>query len=337
MITVFAGRLMEAIPTLGLVLLMVFGLTRLIPGDPAVMLLGPDATNAQIVALHHELHLDAPSYVQFGTYLSHLFRGDLGVSLRTGRPVREALELYLPATIELAIVALCFALSVGVPLGLLAARKPNGMADFIVQLYALCGVCIPTFLLAFGFQMMLGAKLHWLPVAGRGSAFVFNEPPTGFAFFHAIFTGHLHEAVDLGTHIFLPAIVLGTFLTATLARFLRNTMIEALSADYIMTAKAKGLRPTQILLFHAFPNAIGPAIMVLGVQFGDMLGGAILTETVFSWPGIGRYMFEAIQTRDYVAIQSTTLVFAIIFMSVSLCADFLNSLIDPRLRIRRSS
>ncbi|GBQ77387.1 dipeptide/oligopeptide/nickel ABC transporter permease [Acetobacter malorum DSM 14337] len=337
MIYFFLRRVMEAIPVLALVLLAVFSLTHLIPGDPAVMLLGPDATNLQIMTLRHDLHLDTPLYLQFSTYMLQLLHGDLGTSLRTGRPVADSLRLYLPATAELAVVALLFSLLIGLPLGILSARKPGGIIDRILQLYTLCGVSVPAFLLAFGLQIVFCSWLDWLPVAGRSSAFAPQALTSGFALSGALFHGNVSMLADLGSHIVLPALVLGTFIAATLARFLRNTMLEALSADYILTARAKGLRQTQILLSQAFPNAVGPAIMVLGVQFGDMLGGAILTETVFSWPGVGRYMFEAIRTRDYSAIQSTTLVFAIIFMIVSFGTDVITALIDPRLRNGRSS
>ncbi|MFT8464602.1 MULTISPECIES: ABC transporter permease [Acetobacter] len=337
MIGFFLRRMLEAIPVLALVLLAVFSLTHLIPGDPAVMLLGPDASNQQIMALRHDLHLDTPLYLQFGAYLMQLLHGDLGESLRTGRPVAASLALYLPATSELAVTSLFFSLFIGLPLGILAARKPGGIMDRILQLYTLCGVSIPAFLLAFGLQIVFCSWLDWLPVAGRSSAFAPHALTSGFALTSALLHGNISMLADLGSHILLPALVLGTFIAATLARFLRNTMLETLSADYILTARAKGLRQTQILLSQALPNAIGPAIMVLGVQFGDMLGGAILTETVFSWPGVGRYMFEAIRTRDYPAIQSTTLVFAIIFMIVSLTADVMTALIDPRLRNGRSS
>ncbi|MBS0961245.1 ABC transporter permease [Acetobacter thailandicus] len=337
MIHFAARRFMETIPVLVLVLLTVFGLTHLIPGNPATMLLGPDATEQQINTLRHELHLDAPLYSQFFSYLQLLLHGNLGLSLRTGRPVAESLTLYLPATAELALVSLFFAVLIGLPLGLIAATRPKGTANYILQFYSVCGVSVPAFLLAFFLQIIFCSWLNWLPVAERSSAFAPDNMTTGFALFKAL--GHIDGPAirDLAAHILLPSLVLGTFIAATLARFLRNTMKEVLSSDYILTAQAKGLRRSQIILSHALPNAIGPAIMVLGVQFGDMLGGAILTETVFSWPGIGRYMFESIRARDYAAIQSTTLVFSLIFMGVSLLADFITAMIDPRLRNGRSS
>ncbi|GBQ67123.1 dipeptide/oligopeptide/nickel ABC transporter permease [Ameyamaea chiangmaiensis NBRC 103196] len=331
-----ARRIMAMIPVLGLVLLIVFGLTRMIPGDPAVTLLGPGATNAQISALRHELRLDRPAALQFVDYVAGLARGDLGTSIRTGRPVTDALATRLPATMELAVMAFVLALTVGVPAGVLAARRPGGGVDCALQFCSLCGVSIPAFLLAFGLQYVFSAWLGWLPVAGRTSAFMIDDGRGGFLLLDSLLRCDVATFADLLAHIILPAMVLAAFLTAMLGRFLRNVMIETLSEDYIRTARAKGMKEGQILLAHALPNAAGPAIMILGVQFGDMLGGAILTETVFSWPGIGRYMFEAIRDRDYPVIQSTTLVFAIIFMTVSLGADVLSARIDPRLRRERA-
>jgi len=332
MSTYILRRLLAMLPVLGLVLVIVFGLTRMIPGDPAVTLLGPGATTAQIDALRHELRLDRPALLQFFDYIGGLAQGDLGTSIRTGRPVAEALAMRLPATIELALVAFTLALGIGIPAGILAARKPGGGVDRGLQVMSLCGVSIPAFLLAFGLQYVFSAWLGWLPVAGRDSAFMVGENHGGFALLGSLFTLHLAAFADLALHIILPGTVLAAFLAATLGRFLRNVMIETLSEDYIRTARAKGMTQRQILLNHALPNAIGPSIMILGVQFGDMLGGAILTETVFSWPGVGRYMFEAIRARDYPVIQSTTLIFAIMFMLISLAADVFSVLIDPRLR-----
>ncbi|GBQ92728.1 ABC transporter permease [Gluconobacter albidus] len=329
-------RIMAMVPVLGLVLLIVFGLTRMIPGDPAITLLGPGATNAQISALRHELRLDRPTTLQFFDYVGGLARGDLGTSIRTGRPVVDALAARLPATIELAMVAFVLAVTIGVPAGVMAARRPGGVMDGALQFFSLCGVSIPAFLLAFGLQYVFSAWLGWLPVAGRSSAFMIDDGRSGFLLIDSLLGCNFVAFTDLLGHIILPATVLASFLTAMLGRFLRNVMIETLSEDYIRTARAKGMNERQILLNHALPNAVGPAIMILGVQFGDMLGGAILTETVFSWPGIGRYVFEAIRDRDYPVIQSTTLVFAIIFMTVSLGADVLSAWIDPRLRRERA-
>ncbi|MBB2203039.1 ABC transporter permease [Gluconacetobacter tumulisoli] len=332
MIAYALRRLIAMLPVLALVLVIVFGLTRMIPGDPAETLLGPGATTAQIDALRHELRLDRPALQQFIDYVGGLARGDLGASIKTGRTVASELAARLPATIELAFAAFALALLGGIPAGILAARRPGGPVDRTLQFLSLCGVSIPAFLLAFGLQYVFSAWLGVLPVAGRNSAFAVGEEQGGFALTRSLLTFHLTTFGDLAAHILLPATVLAAFLAATLGRFLRNTMIDTLSEDYVRTARAKGLTERAILLKHALPNAIGPSIMVLGVQFGDMLGGAILTETVFSWPGVGRYMFEAIRARDYPVIQSTTLVFALMFMLMSLAADLLSVALDPRLR-----
>ncbi|WP_239478914.1 ABC transporter permease [Lichenicola cladoniae] len=325
-------RLLAVVPVLALVLVMVFGLTRLIPGDPAVTLLGPGATNAQLNALRHQLHLDEPEARQFLSYVGGLAHGDFGTSLKTGQPISRALATRLPATIELSVTALLMALAVGIPFGVWAARRPEGPLDQALRLVALAGVSVPAFLLALGLQYAFGVWLGWLPVAGRTDPWEIRTGITGFVMLDAVLEGDGSALWDAIRHVLLPASVLASFLAATLSRFVRNTMIATMTSDYIRTARAKGLQERAVIVRHALRNAILPAVTVIGLQFGDMLGGAILTETVFSWPGLGRYTFEAIRNRDYPAIQGATLVFALMFVLTSLLVDLIALRLDPRLR-----
>ena len=327
-------RLMAIVPVLILVLVIVFSLVHLLPGDPAVTLLGPGATTRQIAALHHAMGLDRALPLQFLSYVHGLATGDLGTSLRTGRPVIAAIGEKLPATIELAAVALLFALLLGIPSGVLAARRPNGVLDSVCRVASLAGVSAPAFLTALGLQAVFGAWLHWLPIAGRLSPWLLAAGGSGFVMLGALRHGQLALFWDAWRHTLLPALVLASFLAATLSRFVRNEMVDVLRHDFIRTARAKGLAELAIICTHAAPNALVPALTVLGVLFGDMLGGAILTETVFSWPGFGRYTFEAIRNRDYPAIESATLVFSMIFVLVTLLVDLVILWVDPRARHR---
>ena len=330
-------RLLAIVPVLILVLVIVFGLVHLLPGDPAVTLLGPGATTRQIVALRHAMGLDRPLPLQFLSYVGGLATGDLGTSLRTGRPVALAIGEKLPATIELAVVALLFALLLGIPTGVLAGRRPNGVLDSTCRLASLAGVSAPAFLTALALQSVFGAGLHWLPIAGRLSPWRLAGGGAGFVMLRALGHGQFALLWDALRHTLLPALVLASFLAATLSRFVRNAMVDVLGQDFIRTARAKGLGEFAIIRTHAMPNALVPALTVLGVLFGDMLGGAILTETVFSWPGFGRYTFEAIRNRDYPAIQSATLVFSLIFVFVTLLVDLAILRLDPRARHRATT
>lgn len=334
MIGFVTRRLIAALPVLTLVLIITFGLTRLIPGDPAVTLLGPGATNEQIQVLRHTMRLDRLQTTQFFLYADGLLHGDFGRSLKTGRPIAETIVEKLPATVELALTALVLALLAGIPAGIVAARRPNRPLDTLLRVMSLAGVSIPAFLLALGLQYVFGVWLALLPVAGRSDPWLIRAPITGFAIVDALLRRDPTALWDALRHLLLPALVLASFLAATLSRFVRNAMVGVMGTDYIRTARAKGLSEGAIIWTHALRNAILPALAVIGLQFGDMLGGAILTETVFSWPGIGRFTFEAIRNRDYPAIQSATLVFAVLFVLTTLLVDLLTVQLDPRLRRR---
>jgi ABC-type dipeptide/oligopeptide/nickel transport system permease component len=328
----FFSRLLTLIPVLALVLVVVFSLSRAIPGDPAIALLGPGASNAQIAALNKQLKLDGPATTQFFSYAAGLFQGDMGTSLKSGRPVTHEIMDRLPATLELSAVAMVMALVLGIPAGVWAALRHNGLADHVIRVVSLCGVSMPAFLLALILQLVFSIWLGWLPISGRLSPYIVSDPITGFAVLDGLLSGDLDNAWDAVLHLLLPSAVLAAFLAATVARFVRNSMIEVMGEDFIRTARAKGLADRAVVFGHGLRNALLPAITVVGLSFAEMLGGAILTETVFSWPGIGRLMFDAIRNRDYPVIQGATLIFALLFVLTSLAVDLLYGLLDPRLR-----
>ena len=332
MIAFVLRRLLATIPVLAIVLILIFSLVRIVPGDPAVTLLGPGATETQIAALRDQFDLDQPLAVQFFSYLAGVLQGDLGTSLKSGRPVGEELVQRLPATIELSVVALVWAVLVGIPLGVFSATRPDTALDQGLRVVSLIGVSIPAFLFALVLQLVFGLWLGWLPISGRLSPFIVAEPVTGFLILDGLLIGDLTLSLTALTYVALPASVLAAFLAAVLSRFVRSAMLEAMEEDYVRTARAKGLAERTVVYGHVLRNALLPAITVLGLAFAEMLGGAILTETIFAWPGIGRYMFEAIRNRDYPVIQGTTLLFAVIFIVTALVVDLIHGGLDPRVR-----
>lgn len=329
------ARLAGIAPVLLLVLVLVFSLTRMIPGDPATTLLGPGASDDQIAALRSQLKLDGPASTQFVAYLKQLAHGDLGTSLKSGRPVTQELMQRLPATIELSLLATVIALCIGIPLGVLSSTRSNTTIDHVLRVVSLAGVSMPSFLIALLLQLIFGIHLGWLPVSGRISPYDVSETVTGFAVLDGLLTGDFEASWDALRHLLLPSLVLAAFLGAVLMRFVRNSMSEVMTHDYIRTAHAKGVSDRVVLFKHALRNGLLPAVTIVGLNFAEMLGGAILTETVFSWPGVGRYMFDAIRNRDYPVIQGTTLLFAVLFIATALLVDVVYGLLDPRIRRTR--
>jgi ABC-type dipeptide/oligopeptide/nickel transport system permease component len=332
MINFVVRRLVSLVPVLLLVLVIVSSLVRLIPGDPATTLLGPGATDQQIAALRAQMRLDQPLPLQFIGYVGGVLHGDLGTSLKSGTPVMNEILLRLPATLELTICATLIAILFGIPIGVLSATRENSLFDHLSRLVSLVGVSMPAFLLALVLQLIFATYLGWLPVSGRLSPYVTLRPVTGFAVIDGLLAGDGAATLGALQHLILPSAVLAAFLAATLGRFVRNTMLEVMAEDFIRTARAKGLSRRQVVLEHGLRNSLLPAITVIGLKFAEMLGGAILTETIFAWPGIGRYMFEAIKNRDYPVIQGATLVFAAMFVLTSLLVDLLYGVLDPRVR-----
>lgn len=323
----------------GLVLLVVatliFLFVRLVPGDPAVALLGSGATNAQIQALRQQLGLDRTLPEQFATYLGGLLRGDLGASLRTNRPVAQELLQRLPATIELTVAALVSAIVVGIPIGLWSAYAANRLADHVIRIVSLVAVSAPVFWLALFAQVIFSVQLNLLPVSARLDPLLKAPAGTGFLLIDALAAGDMQVFGSALSHLVLPAGVLAAYLAAVIARMVRASTISEIRQDYARTARAKGLSRLGMVLKHALPNALLPAITLIGLKVAELLGGAILTETVFSWPGIGRYMFEAITNRDYPVIQGATLLFASGFILSSMAVDALYGALNPRIRAGR--
>jgi peptide/nickel transport system permease protein len=309
-----------------------FALVRVIPGDPAAQLLGPAATRQQIEALRVQLGLDRPLPLQYLDYMGGLLTGSLGTSLRSRRPIVDELAQRLPATIELALAAVILAVPIGIGLGVLAAVHRNGVWDWLGRLTALIGVSVPVFWLALFAQLLFAVYLNAAPVSGRVGIGSQAESAGGFLVLRAIVNGDLARLGDVLRHLLLPACVLGAFLAATVSRMVRATTLDVLAEDYVRTARAKGLTGRRVLFGHAVRNALLPVVTITGLKFAELLSGAVLTETIFAWPGLGRYMYEAILGRDYPVVQSTTLLFAVIYLLVLLVVDLLYGILDPRLR-----
>ncbi len=310
----------------------VFMIIHAIPGDPAQVILGQLASQDAIEALRLKLGLDQPWYVQYFDYLIQLFQGDLGESLRTAQPVASEIWPYLAATFELTLFAIIIAVIVGVNAGIISAWFQNSWFDYLAMIFALIGVSIPIFWLGLMEQWIFGIELHLFPTGGRSDARDPISSITGLYIIDTILNGRFDQLVTVLKHLVLPSIALATIPMAIIARMTRSSMLEVMRADYVRTARAKGQRMFFVVYKHALKNAVIPVLTVIGLQMGLLLGGAILTETIFSWPGIGRYIYDAIQFRDYPVIQSGILVVAFIFVMINLLVDILYGIIDPRIK-----
>jgi ABC-type dipeptide/oligopeptide/nickel transport system permease component len=284
---------------------LVFLMIHIVPGDPVEQMLGEGAAPGELAQLRHALDLDKPLLQQYGHYLQRLAHGDLGQSLKYQAPVEKVIFDRYPATLELAFLALLVCALIAIPAGIVAAHRRGHVADRAVGLFTLFGLAIPNFALGPLLILLFSIEIGWLPVSGRGGAWSY----------------------------LLPAATLGAALAAILTRMVRGAMLEELSSDYVRTARAKGLGTTAVLFRHAFRNALIPVITILGLQFGTLLAGTIVTETIFSWPGIGRLTVQAISSRDYPLLQGCILVISISYVLVNLFTDLLYSFIDPRVRL----
>ncbi|HUP06653.1 MAG TPA: ABC transporter permease subunit [Caldimonas sp.] len=333
MLTFLLKRLGLVLPTFIGITLLVFALIRLIPGDPVEALSGERGMTAERHArLLHEFGLDRPLPVQYGDYVWRALHGDLGASTITQEPVAKEFAARFPATIELSLCAMLFALVVGLPAGVLAAVKRNSVVDYSVMGAALTGYSMPIFwwglLLILTFSVWLG----WTPVSGR-IAIEYDIPArTGFMLIDAALSGDRGALRSAVSHLVLPAIALGTIPLAVIARMTRSSMLEVLREDYVRTARAKGAPAWRVVGVHALRNALIPVATVIGLQVGTLLAGAILTETIFSWPGIGKWLVEAIHRRDYPAVQGGILLSATVIIGVNLLVDVLYGVINPRIR-----
>ena len=310
-----------------------FFIAHVVPGDPVLVALGEHAREEQIVAYRRAYGLDRPVPVQYAVYLGRLTRGDLGISIRTRRPVADDLQEFLPATIELSGAAWLVALLLGIPAGILSAVFKDRIFDHLSRLGALIGASFPVFWLGL---LLLGAfyyRLRWLPGPGRLDV-VISPPPlrTGLLLVDAVLAGDGEALRNALRHLVLPALTLGLFSTAVIARMTRSAMLEVLYQDYIRTARAKGLREWRVVSLHALKNAMIPTLTIIGISFGSLLSGAVLTETIFAWPGLGRYATASAISLDFPAVMGVTLVVAVVYTQVNLVVDLIYARLDPRVR-----
>lgn len=326
-------RLSLIIPTFIGMTLVAFFLIRMVPGDPIETLAGERGIDA---ARHAELlkayGLDRPVLVQYGIYIGRVLQGDLGTSIITHAPVLQEFMSLFPATIELALCAILFALIVGIPAGILAAVKRNTILDHGVMGVSLTGYSMPIFWWGLLLILLFSVQLDLTPVSGRIAVQYFIEPVTGFLLIDTWLAGDKDAFWSAATHLILPTIVLGTNPLAVIARMTRSAMLEVLGEDYIRTARAKGLSNLRVVALHALRNALIPVITVIGLQVGVLFTGAILTETIFSWPGVGKWMIEAIGRRDYPVLQGGMLLLGGMVMLVNLLVDVTYGIINPRIR-----
>jgi peptide/nickel transport system permease protein len=296
-------RLLSILPVLGGISLIVFLLLRALPGDPAQVIAGELASRESVEAIRTQLGLDKPLYVQYAIFISNLARLNLGKSARTGQPVISEIWSRLPNTVLLAVISTALACLLGIPAGILSAVRHYTLSDYVVMVFALFGISMPVFWLGLMFIIVFSVKLHLLPAGGIGTL----------------------------SHLILPSFTLAFFSTAFIARMTRSSMMEVMGQDFITTARSKGLLEKVVVFKHALRNAFIPIITVIGLQFGSLLGGAVLTETVFAWPGIGRLIVDSILARDYPVVQGVVLVFAFLYILVNLIVDILYAYIDPRI------
>ncbi|ATF49513.1 ABC transporter permease [Citrobacter freundii] len=309
-----------------------FIISHLIPGDPARLLAGDRASDEIVENIRQQLGLNQPLYVQFFRYVSDVFQGDLGTSIRTGRPVMDELRVFFPATLELAFCSLLLALIIGIPLGILSAVWRNRWLDHLVRLMAITGISTPAFWLGLGVIVLFYGHLQILPGGGRLDDWL--DPPThvtGFYLIDALLEGNGEVFFNALQHLILPSLTLAFVHLGIVARQIRSAMLEQLSEDYIRTARASGLPGWYIILCYALPNALIPSITVLGLALGDLLYGAVLTETVFAWPGMGAWVVTSIQALDFPAVMGFAVVVSFAYVLVNLVVDLLYLWIDPRI------
>lgn len=297
-------RLLLAIPTLWLTLTLIFIIFRLVPGDPAQLVAGEMAPQEIVDQIRKEMGLDKPLWYQYGQYLVNTAKGNLGVSKVFGQKASAQLKLRIPKTALLAVTAMLLAVAVGMPAGVISAVRRNSIWDYISMLGAIIGVCLPSFWLGLMLIVVFSVELRVLPTAGASS----------------------------WKHLILPAVTLAANQMAVIARMTRSSMLEVVSLDYVRTARAKGLSERVVVLRHALRNALIPTLTVIGVQFGLLLGGSIIVETVFAWPGLGQLMIDSVRMRDYPLVQGVALVFAATFLMINLTVDVLYAYLDPRVR-----
>lgn len=329
-----AKRLALAIPVLIGVSLLVFAWTRALPGGPAQALLGERATPDAVAAVERRYGLDDPIFVQYGNYMERVISGDFGQSITSGRPVTTELKDRFPATVELSLAAMLFAIGAGIPLGVLTARNARKTLDHVGLVGSLLGISMPVFFLALILKYIFAVKLGWLPSIGRIDVRSDLDRRTNFLVLDAILDRNPAALWDVLKHLVLPAIALGTIPLAIIARITRTAVIEVMQEDFVRAARAKGLARRIVDRRHILPNALLPVTTIIGLQVGLLLSGAILTETVFAWGGMGTWIFDAVAKRDFPVLQGGILFIVIVFVVVNLLVDLGYALIDPRIRLK---
>jgi peptide/nickel transport system permease protein len=341
-------RLISVLPTLIGVTFVIFMFQRLIPGDPAVAMLGEHASEENVARIREQLGLNRPMFLdrealkegdlsgffdtQYLRYLGRLIRLDLGDSIHRRIPVAETLAIRFPATVELALLSMLVAILIGVPVGIISASRRGSVLDSTTMIGSLVGVSMPIFWLGLMEIMLFGVFLKWLPTGGRLSTGIEIKSITNLVLVDSLITGNFEAFIDALKHIIMPTIALATIPMAILARMTRSSMLDVLQEDYIRTAHAKGLAERVVLYRHALKNAFLPVITIIGLQTGALMAGAVLTETIFSWPGIGKWIYDSILGRDYPIVQGGTLLIAVIFVFFNLLVDLSYGYLDPRIK-----
>jgi dipeptide transport system permease protein len=337
MLTYLLRRVVLTVPTFLALMFLTFVAIRLVPGDPVEVRMGERGIAPERLAvLRHELGLDQPIWRQFLDYVEHIAHGDFGVSLATQQKVLTEFFTLFPATLELSLFAMLFAIAVGVPCGVVAAVKRGGVFDQTLMTISLFGYSMPIFWWGLILIMFFSVTLGWTPVSGRIDLIKYDfDQPTGFMLIDAALSGQEGAFLDAVRHLILPAIVLGTVPLGVIARMTRSAMLEVLSEDYVRTARAKGLSPFRVIGLHALRNALLPVVTVIGLSVSGLLAGAVLTETIFSWPGVGKWLIESIFRRDYPALQGGVLLVSAAVILVNLLVDVIYGLVNPRIRHAR--
>ncbi|MFX4291691.1 ABC transporter permease [Streptomyces bohaiensis] len=333
MLRLIVRRLLQLVPTLLGLSVLLFLWLRMLPGGPASARLGERATEADRIAMEAALGLDKPLWDQYFIFLRDLLTLDMGVSTRTGRPVWEEFTQRFPATVELGVTAILIAVVVGVPLGYLAARHRGGWMDVGAVSGSLIGICIPVFFLAFILKEIFAVGLGWFPTGSRLTTGINATEVTGFHTLDGILTGELDATGDALWHLVLPGIALASIPLAVITRMTRASVLEVLQEDYVRTAESKGLHQRVVRLRHVMRNALLPVITAIGLLTGSLLSGAVLTESIFSWGGIGSFIRDAIDGRDYPVLTNFILIIALVYVLINLLVDLAYSLIDPRVRV----
>ena len=327
-------RLLLLVPILLGLSILVFLFVRALPGGPETALLGERSTPERVAQVREAYGLDRPLYEQYGAYMGKVVQGDFGTSIQTQRPVSEEIRRKFPATVELAVLAMVFAVVVGIPLGFVAARRYGSWIDNASTAGSLLGIAIPVFVLAYLLKYVFALKLGWFPTQGREDPTAFNDHPTGFFVLDGLLTGNPAAASDALKHLVLPALALGTIPLAFITRITRAAVLEVGNEDYVRTAEAKGMTKPVVTRRHILRNAMLPIATVVGLQSGLLLSGAVLTETVFAFGGMGSFMAQAVFTRDFPVIQGGILFLAVVFVLVNLLVDLSYGVLDPRVRTR---